>query len=454
MSDAATISLERFRNPSEWAAVREDVPVFMEHKMYSVGSGASQRLEAVYDGQEPPVGGRLLYEIGKEQLEEIAKAVQANYDQHGTPMKLLYGHTKPGAAQAQQPALIGWGVGAKLGRFGPQNRWAVLTKEYVERGEVPVTVENSQGEVQVVRMSCLDLAKQSPQRSGEFHPATGELSAVAVLKTNPRLPMGVVACYEHTGRSPAGTIHYADNKLTVCYGGLGMADINDDKDEGAKDLPPGETDITGEPDADDGLTPEEQASADKIINYMMTKFPALSKVCMGDGAPPDAAAMGGMPPVGGPPMPPGGPAPGGPPMGGPPGPGMIPMSKDAVARIAALEREAAESHVDLLLGRLAAQGVRYSADEERPRMLAMPKAARDQWYKHMLVRYQRDAVPPVGGSWVDAVPHRERGKPAQPEATAADAQAAIHYAEANGIDASTDEGWEKAMSAVLARKKK
>lgn len=133
---------------------------------------------------------------------------------------------------------------------------------------------------------------------------------------------------------------------------------------------------------------------------------------------------------------------------------MIPMSKDAVARIAALEREAAESHVDLLLGRLAAQGVRYSADEERPRMLAMPKAARDQWYKHMLVRYQRDAVPPVGGSWVDAVPHRERGKPAQPEATAADAQAAIHYAEANGIDASTDEGWEKAMSAVLARKKK
>ncbi len=252
MADPTMESLQKFDNPDAWDYSEENVPIFVEHELWECPHPFSpnQTIKiAVVPGQQRPKNGRMLYRVDEAMLQHCVDAINRNLADNGKPIKTFIGHTGDPKDQTNQPPLVGYGIGARLGRFGPKQQLAVLSKLLYRKG-------------------CFEQAKEYPERSPEFHPVTGEITGLALLKTDPKLAMGMLA--------------YAESDNIVRYGsgfdGGDMDPSEKPKEEEPKVEEPKSDDPTGTPDVD-ALGPEERATADKFAKHYEANHPAFKYMC-------------------------------------------------------------------------------------------------------------------------------------------------------------------------------
>ena len=269
VNDPTMDVIRAFDNPSAWGDIKDNVPIFRAHKWWvrKLANGTLDE-KTTLPGQpdlRSEDGWILKYEVKEEDLDEVCKEVNRSLSQDAKPIKLLVGHRRAGAPQELQPEIAGFGRGAVLGTFGQQNIPAVMTRAYYKKG-----YENA--------------AADYPERSPEYRHGMKDITAVALLKTEPRLPMGL------TG--------YASVDEVSLYGAGFMAD-EVTKPEGEKEPPPFEKKPEGEkpaekppetpvapaapapeppavaPHAVAPLGPEEQNMAMRFYNFYQTTMPEM-----------------------------------------------------------------------------------------------------------------------------------------------------------------------------------
>lgn len=212
-------SLELLKDKSRWTII-PNVPVFIPHVRHDA------------EGAE-------LYSVTEKRLSDIVKVCN-DRAKAGVLGKIQIGHTRPKDAETAQPPLVGLMADYKVGRFGPHKKSAVLCNFYVDKKHE-------------------EEAKKYPFRSVEFYSETNEITAVALLKRDPDLDMGMLLY----ARNPKGNCYfYSSRELTM--------------------------DLASEvlPDEDEEMNEEDKAFGDKIESYMKKKYPKFSEHY--------AAACGGM----------------------------------------------------------------------------------------------------------------------------------------------------------------
>ena len=255
-------------DPNEGGRILYGVPIFVEHEGWEVDG----KLMVVPKGVKPPTGGTLRYSIDKALLEECVEAINQNYDHSGKPIKLFVGksekasgHSDPKVAQKENPDIVGFGRRAYMGTFGPMNRPAILTDAFYKRG-----FEHA--------------AEEYPERSAEFTPLTKAITGVALLKTDPKLPMGMTA--------------FAADQEIIYYAAGTMADDKEKKEpkEKPEEKPtekpvdkPADDPETPKPaptaaDAVSPATPQpfqphEVAFADRLMSHLEANHPAIKYLC-------------------------------------------------------------------------------------------------------------------------------------------------------------------------------
>lgn len=172
MATDPTMDLVRsLGDESQWVVIR-NVPVEKPHK-------------------------RDAFEVTEADLYKHAEAVNRVYVEDGVPVRVTVGHVllDPKAPETSQPPLVGFAKDAKVGRYGPQHKPAVLVDLYIRPDQASVL-------------------RKYPFRSMEIDPGTGRIHGVALLLRDPWLDMGA--------------IHYSAGRWLVTYEGSGMADEKDD----------------------------------------------------------------------------------------------------------------------------------------------------------------------------------------------------------------------------------
>ncbi len=262
MADATATSLAAFLDPEKWDIIDHDVPIFTEHAAYmrKGKDGSVQWKTQPIGARHPGDDWELAYEVDEDVLKKIAANINKSLDESSCVIKLFEGHTQPAGKvpQSQQPKLIGYGVGAKFGRFGNAKKPAVMLRD------------------QYIRKGCGEIAKELPERSAEYNFGTKEIRSVAMIKTDPRLNMGM-------------TIYHDLPNQVVCYG-VGVDQMPD-----PTTMPPSAEEKKKKEEERGHETPEENeddspvSEGDKkvFMKYMKTCYPeAHAKYGMGAAAAP------------------------------------------------------------------------------------------------------------------------------------------------------------------------
>lgn len=414
-SDPTMVLAEQFADPSKWDKVIRKIPIFKSH-------------EAI------DKDGRVKYRIDPKKLKAIADAINENWERYGKPLKLFLGHTKDPKTtpQSQQPPLVGFAKDAVVGRYGPERELGVLTTWFIKPG-------------------WLEKVKDYPERSPEFYPNKSEITAVALLKTDPRLNMGMVT-YERSD----GAVLYQR--------GFDMPVMDDPKptDDPTK-LPDDDMDQVDEPNDEDVA---------KFMKYMagcMKKYMA----------PAASGTNGGVPAPGGAPAPT--PEPDGDPIKM--GRGEMAAQYEALrianqkmeTRLKSIEREREKERVDY--ARTTAANlvntliIREKVKVKNPKKLIEKLAACKSDQERMAIvqdcreNYARDDEPVAGRSeeidlrimtahgMLPSYDGHAEGAADEPQANEADIDAAVMYCEENHLDSTKDSDWAKAMKHVAEERK-
>lgn len=274
MNDPVLETLAKFNDLSQWEDVKYNVPIFVEHELWEVPhpftKGETTKV-AILPGQPKPSVGKMLYAINTEDLTKVAQRINKRLNESGNAVKLFIGHTSNQLPQTHQPPLVGYGVGASVGPSGPKGRLAVLLQR----------VLHTKGSAH----------RDYPERSPEFDPLRGEITGLALLKTDPKLPMGLVTY--------ASTIagYQAELKGIVCYGqdkGViryqDMAEKPEEKPgkgaEGKPDYKPLESPKQSDTGPDPTAPPNpvelegpEREMADRFMKYYEGAHPVMRYMC-------------------------------------------------------------------------------------------------------------------------------------------------------------------------------
>lgn len=274
--DATAVSQALFADRTKWDHVDENVPIFTTHDLYQRESDGVT--VALAPGQKPDVGTwKLVDRVDDARLARIADNINRMYHDTGTPLRIQIGHTDPSKIkdQSAQPDTIGYGVEVEHKDWRP-GRNAIFAKKMFYR---PGTYAK---------------AKEYQERSPEFIGPMNNITAVALLKSDPKLKMGMTI-----------PVNYQAATGATLYG------------QGFDNMP----DPTAPPSASAGIEPSELAKFKQYLQAAVASFPQLAALMGPAGGPPGAPPppTAAPPAPGGPPAaPPHPPAPGGPPAGGPP----------------------------------------------------------------------------------------------------------------------------------------
>jgi hypothetical protein len=415
MSNAIAESLKLFQDDAHWGKTIKSVPIFVAHDLYQHSTGPKI---AVPPGVKPQgQGWTLLFSVDDAALAKTVDAINYMWTKESTPMRLQIGHTVLDQITNQkvQPDTVGYGSdGATLGKL-PDGRTAVLANKFCYRKERAAE------------------ALEYQERSPEFNPVTGAITALALLKTDPKLKMGMLAyqadvqakrqtdatMYEQLMAIPVaethGEMHYARSLDSL----LLYSDEN----------PGTHPDPTANPGKDDGIDPVHK---DVFMRYMQACYPHLAAQAgtptpqAMQAAPPAAPPVPGAAPAPGmaappappapiapPPMPPVGIAPPGAPPAAPhpapqpKPPGLQNMQNDLFAaelaklkadfatlsqQYQATAQQLAETRAEAVLKQLTiGEGIilhNYAAELQR--LIPMTPAQHEDYKAHVRLHYQRD----------------------------------------------------------------
>jgi hypothetical protein len=459
--DATLESLKKFDDLSHWDGTDDNVPIFVEH---------------VAKNDK----GEILYQIDEARLNAISDEINRLYAQDGCPIKMISGHTQDPTKvpQAQQPPLLGWGVGAHVGPWGPQGKKAVLVNRvFYNKG-------------------CKALAAQLPERSPEFYPGSNRIKAVALLKTDPRLNMGVMIYNEHhqpVRQAPEVKLYYgSDGAETFIRYGQGFLTSYGDTMPDPTQVPPSASELKKQEEEPKKGVPDD-GDKDKFIQYMKSCYPEAHNTYgkhlhaqYGMAAP---SGTNGAMPAQVPGMPPGTPSVTLPPqekqaMGATQQPVQVGtvtqqgffaaptngapddweqrMAKIAYGkfenRIKALEQQTAVAECRAQVETLVNEGYFWKpgeAQKEVDRLMNMNQPQRLERANEVRINYQKA---PVGdGAWIEQdLDHTPRGgttAASQTQISPSDMNKIVKYCEQNKLDFNNQEHYHQAMRAVAQLKR-
>jgi hypothetical protein len=189
-ADPTVKALERFDDPASWDKIIPNVPIFVPHEMTARGQ----------NGQQKQI------KVDEDRLRRIAANINRGLSVYGVPVAVKLGHTKPGTDQKDQPAIVAYGRNARVSTWGPAGKVGLLLDLYYLPGRFAE-------------------AREYPFRSAEFYDAEDSITAVALLRTDPKLDMGalIYAAGDGCMLYPADgkTYFYAEN----------LEAINDDSEK-------------------------------------------------------------------------------------------------------------------------------------------------------------------------------------------------------------------------------
>jgi hypothetical protein len=322
--DATSRSVEKFLNPklwpNAWHELRQgeyyerDVPIFVTHDIYQQGQSGPQ--VAMPMGERPQGDDwRFLYRVDDNRLKKIANNINRMWDADAAPVRIQIGHTKLDNIrdQVNQPEHIGYGIGARVGPWRSGRNAIFLDKTFYKKGKFP--------------------GDSYPERSPEFYGFNDLITTLALLRTDPKLKMGMTlynqikpnGCTFYgkgIGFMPAPTMTAAQRATAMrqrARRGIGHVGFYEGE-------PPPAPNPTAEPDAEAGPQVDE-AEKQKFMDYFTACMPEIIsaiKQALSGGENPGEEPLGGEPPMGGGEPPMGG---GEPPMGGAPPPPEEPGTK-------------------------------------------------------------------------------------------------------------------------------
>jgi len=123
-----------------------------------------------------PDGGEYVIEVTEADLPRIVDEIERRERESGVVPVMTIGHRRqsdPAFPEVNQPPVVGFARGARVGTFGPQNVPCVLGTLYYKR-------------------EWWQEAKEYPFRSMDFFPPTMAVTGVALLKRDPFLQLGMV----------------------------------------------------------------------------------------------------------------------------------------------------------------------------------------------------------------------------------------------------------------------
>lgn len=242
--DPTLASVEQFSDPSKWERVIPNVPIFKPHKV------------------KDKKGKDLV--VDPKRLEEICHQIKELFDRRGVAVRFQRGHTKNPTEtdQADQPEIYGFGLNPHIGRFGPDKELGILVDMYVRPG-------------------CMKYVSELPYRSSEFYPDTNEITAVALLRTDPKLDMGMLLYQDDTAaikQDRSGRVYFYMENVMDFDPTKKPGDEDMDKDLGSF----GDDDTLNKPGGDDDhdgipndLDPDFEGKMDA---YMDKKYPHFGKM--------------------------------------------------------------------------------------------------------------------------------------------------------------------------------
>lgn len=160
-SDPTIATLKKFDDPNLWH-IERGVPVFDAHAEYDAA-------------------GRLLRRFGVEELVRIAANCNRRERDTGDACPITEGHTRVGAPESAQPAVLGFARNFRVGRFGPSRRLALLADFYIDR-------------------ACLPVARKYPRRSIELYLREMIIDPIALLVRTPGRDLGLLTFSQHSQR--------------------------------------------------------------------------------------------------------------------------------------------------------------------------------------------------------------------------------------------------------------
>lgn len=421
MSDPTLALMKRLEDPTDWDDVLYGVPIFTEHEMWEVEDGEDEqgkpktRRVVVLPGEKAPESATLAYRIGPKELRASASQINRNYEEYGKPVKIFIGHTLKPTDQTQQPPLVGYGIDAEVGPWGPKGRLALKLDEYIERG-------------------CGKVARKYPERSPEFYPGKNEITGLALLKTDPRLPMGMVT--------------YKGSDGAILYGrGFDMADQVPDQTDKTPD----------EVRSDEAYTPEEATQYKRMAGFLEKYHEPFKSMCekyaesqAATAGPTDGAIPGEQKPdiV---PVP-------------EKKPGEDPEKMQLLTRLTKLEEENKRAHFNYARSEatreiegLVRDGYKIKdKDKEAVRLARLSPEGRAERLVEIRECYQREEeTTDYGASFLPTSRSAPDSQGARaPQFTDEDAGEAVRYCEENKLDPGSDRDWDKACKAVVAAKAK
>ena len=273
-SDPTMTFLAKFEDPEAWEKIEYGIPIFIPHEANHIDPTSGQATVKVD------------YDVAR--LQQMVDIMQQKIRKNAVPPRMTLGHSMSAGQvkQQAQPDPVGYWWNPRIGTFGPEKTPAIIADRYWLPGKY-------------------EEGKTYPYRSAEFYPkevcklAPGQvaedkqdwISAVSLLKTDPRLDMGV------TG--------YAQFGLLCCYGMLNapepMPGGMDEESNMAVDpaMTPGNPPQPGQmpnPSVGPATTPDDKTYAEFCQyqdRYMLDRYPAFPKyyqdVCAKYGTPSSSA---------------------------------------------------------------------------------------------------------------------------------------------------------------------
>ncbi len=182
--DPTMHAVNSLKDASKWKIV-PNVPIFIPHirrdeegkPKYSVSEDDLREIANVCNARaRAGVPGKI----------QIGHTVKDQYDQSGNVIKKIPEH--------EQPEMVGVFKDFKVGRFGPENKPALLVNLYYRRDK-------------------FDHAKTYPFRSVEYYNNVKEITSLALLRKDPDLDMGMLLFERGDERGPC--YHYSSKGLSM-----------------------------------------------------------------------------------------------------------------------------------------------------------------------------------------------------------------------------------------------
>lgn len=237
---------------------RENVPIFAPHDIKRPKTGPDG--QPLLDANGQPVLAHL--EATDQDMEEVCQHAREALERTGQLIKGTLGHFdyRPGVPETAQPPIACFYKDLHVGKYGPEGVVGILATQYIRRQYLK------------------EVTQEYPERSPDYRSAKKEITAVASLKRDGQLPLGVIS-YERGTSSML--VHY----------------LNDYQ---------GDTEKTMDPTAAPSVDSPDEEFMRKCDQYMQQKYPHLGPMhtqyaatMMGAQAAPGAAPA--APPMGAPP---------------------------------------------------------------------------------------------------------------------------------------------------------